>query len=291
MTAYRLTQLGDRETAAQIADRADALISDPDDPRRLWLFGRGWGGGMFFEGRFEEYRHVLQDMLRLARAHEQRFAEAMILYGRVLSEAYAGQHAAAIASAEALCALVRDRSTAMQSLALYGLGEALRESGALDRALECLERSSILARANQMRFQSGVASVSVATIRDHVGDPPGALETFREVIDFWRFGGLWVQQWVTLRNLAELFGRLGEDEPTAILLAASETSSTAVPSFGAQGERLTALKAQLVERMGAAAFEAASERGRTMSDEEAVAYAEAEIDRTLESLRLSQAQV
>ena len=49
------------------------------------------------------------------------------------------------------------------------------------------------------------------------GREPDVLRGYREVIDYWDRAGNWTQQWVTLRNLAQLLRRLGDDEPALLL--------------------------------------------------------------------------
>jgi tetratricopeptide (TPR) repeat protein len=196
----------------------------------------------------------------------------------------AGNHAEAVRMAEAGYTLLRTSSSAMQGFALYYLGEALLAAGQdLERALECLDRSIELCRVNALHFWVGTALVAKASLRARHGDPLEALPMFSDIIDRWRRAGEWSRQWVTLRNLTELFGRIGADDAATTLDAAAESSPTAEPSIGPQGDRLAQLRRKLHERMGAEAFAAACERGGMMSDEEAVAYAKTEIDRVLAS--------
>jgi hypothetical protein len=109
-----------------------------------------------------------------------------------------------------------------------------------------------------------------------------ALVALGEVIDEFRRAGTWPMQWTTLRNLIELFARFGADEAAAELLAASEASESATPSYGAQAERLAEIATELDERLGPERIRAASARGRAMTDSQAVACAKAEIDRALD---------
>ena len=57
----------------------------------------------------------------------------------------------------------------------------------------------------------------------HVAD---ALRRYRDLIDYWHRSGNWTQQWVTLRNLAQLLRRLGDNQPAALLDAAAEQRRT-----------------------------------------------------------------
>ena len=58
-----------------------------------------------------------------------------------------------------------------------------------------------------------------------------ALRGYREFIDYWDRAGNWTQQWVTLRNLAQLLRRLGDDEPAALLDATADQAPDA-PAAG-----------------------------------------------------------
>jgi len=54
-----------------------------------------------------------------------------------------------------------------------------------------------------------------------------ALRGYREVIDYFARTGNWTHQWATLRNLADLLRRLGDDEPAALLDAAADSAPDA----------------------------------------------------------------
>jgi hypothetical protein len=47
------------------------------------------------------------------------------------------------------------------------------------------------------------------------------------VIDYFARTGNWTHLWVTLRNLADLLRRLGDDEPAAVLEAAADRAPDA----------------------------------------------------------------
>ncbi|MGH3700200.1 MAG: hypothetical protein ACRDRR_02935 [Pseudonocardiaceae bacterium] len=55
------------------------------------------------------------------------------------------------------------------------------------------------------------------------------------MIDYWAVTGNWTHQWVTLRNLAGLLRRLGDDEPAALLDAAADQAPDA-PAAGPAGD-------------------------------------------------------
>jgi tetratricopeptide (TPR) repeat protein len=239
------------------------------------------GNAALFEGRLDDSRRWFEEVLDLARANGDRFREIYALDCVALTHAYAGRHASALVPAEEALDLARPSGPAMEGFALYHLGEVLAASGSdPERALECLDRSIVLCEANRMRFNVGVATVTAASLRTRHGDAVEALRMFRDAVDIWRLAGTRTQLWTTLRNLVELFCRIGSDEEAVILLSAAASSETAPPSFGTEAEGLEGLRATLAGRMDG--FDAVWERGRTMSDDDTVRYALAEIDRALE---------
>ena len=286
VTALMLALLGSggrEETMAELGPRIMRFIDDPDDAKRAraYLFASLRSANT---GRFDEADRLIDEYLRLARASEAQLGNRVFaLAASGMARSNHGNHRAAIAQGEEACSIAQGGSTALQGLALYYLGEAvLAEGEALDRAQAHLDRAMELLRDNAMHFWVGVTTVALASLRARHGDPAEALQMFSDLLDRWRRLGDWTRQWVTVRNLAELFGRIGLDEPAAALMIASQTSATAPPDVGQQAERLAELRSVLADRMGDDAFAAASARGRTMPDDETVAYAKVEIERALE---------
>ncbi|MEX0874197.1 MAG: BTAD domain-containing putative transcriptional regulator [Actinomycetota bacterium] len=276
---------GDRDLGRDMAARALAAIDDRDAAIRLYPLLVS-ARQCFFTGDRDGCVRFSDEARRVADLHGERTLSISARIFAPLIEAYSGNHEHAIALAEGVLPIAREHSSPMYACACYALGEVLAEAGSdPDRALDLLATAITLFRAHDMRFWTGVALVTSASLRARHGDPSEALMTFLDAIEQFRFRGVWMQQWTTLRNLTELFGRLGLDEPAAVLLAASETAKRAVPVFGAQAERLGALAEDLRGRLGDDVFRAATERGRALSDEEAVALAKTEIDRALELTR------
>jgi hypothetical protein len=54
-----------------------------------------------------------------------------------------------------------------------------------------------------------------------------ALVGYGDLIDYWERSGNWTQQWVTLRNLAQLLRLLGDEKPARLLDAAAQESPDA----------------------------------------------------------------
>jgi hypothetical protein len=138
--------------------------------------------------------------------------------------------------------------------------------------MELLDACLELARAVDNRFLVGVALVSVSSLRGRHGEPGEAIRTFLEVIRLWQSAGNWSQQWTTLRNVIELFVRLGVDRPAAALLGALQVAPTAAPPFGADAERLVYARRTLTSRLGARPFAAAIAEGEAMTPEVVIGY-------------------
>lgn len=105
-----------------------------------------------------------------------------------------------------------------------------------------------------------------------------------QVIDRWQRAGNWTQQWITLqwitlRNVIDLLSRLGADEPAAVLCGALDASRNAASLFGADVDRLASTAAALRVRLGEQRYRRCLDRGAAMTDEGAVMFATAEIDR------------
>jgi tetratricopeptide (TPR) repeat protein len=282
-SAFAAFARGDREGAVAVATQAIELIDDANDPRRLLpTYANAYI--RFFDGDREATTYWHRETQRVASlcGEEESYFVITGDIGVAMVEAYSGNHVRAREVAEDLLPRARRHSTAMYGWASYVIGEVLAEAGAdPGEALEHLDRAVSLLRANGMRWQEGVALLTASSQHARRGDLDDALRGFREAIDRFRFIGVWNFLWTALRNAVELFGRIGRDESAAALLAASESSKTAVPTYGAQAERLDAVRHVLNERMGADAFGRASALGRSMPDEEAVTYAMAEIDSAL----------
>jgi hypothetical protein len=102
---------------------------------------------------------------------------------------------------------------------------------------------------------------------------------FPEVVEHWRSLGNWTQQWTTLRNVIDLFVRLGVDAPAAVLLGAVRAADTAAPAFGPDAESLAAARGLLLSRLGPARFTSEAALGESMSADDVVAFACAELRR------------
>jgi hypothetical protein len=162
----------------------------------------------------------------------------------------------------------------------YAFGEALAGVNS-DEAIIAIDAALARSRATGNRFLAGVALVSAASIRARHGDPRTALPLFGQVIDHWKRAGNWTQQWITIRNVIDLFARLGSDVAATVLCGAVDASRTAPGLFGADADRLTSTKASLRARLGDPDYQRCYTRGAAMTDDAALVFAVTEINRCL----------
>ena len=144
-----------------------------------------------------------------------------------LAAAYAGQLAQARELNDQLAAAAE--SPTLRAFAAFVTGEIISLTGVRERAEQHYSQAIDLARASGATFLVGIASVGLVTIRVEIGRLPEALRGYRDLIEYWDRSGNWTQQWVTMRNLAQLLRRLGEDEAAVLLDTAAEHAPDAPP--------------------------------------------------------------
>ena len=122
-------------------------------------------------------------------------------------------------------------SPSMVSFGAYVAGEIEGRAGAIGAAEEHYVRAVELARGSGATFLVGVATVGLLSARARAGHVADTLRGYREVIDYFAGTGNWTHLWATLRNLAELLDRLGDDRSAAVLRAAADRAPDA-PAVG-----------------------------------------------------------
>ena len=110
-------------------------------------------------------------------------------------------------------------------------------------AVEPLREAVVGARAVGTAYVEGVAMVSLLSAAVRSGDHGVAVETFPDAVRHWQRSGMWVQQWTTLRLLAELLVELDVLEPAAVLLGAADADADAPRVSGPDVDRVRALAA------------------------------------------------
>jgi predicted ATPase/DNA-binding SARP family transcriptional activator len=233
----------------------------------------------FFEGRLDEAAQLWEQALAAGRRAGDHFHASHMAGNAALAHGYQGHRD----DGRRLAALADEIARGIgnptaRAWALYVSGEILMDDDP-DTALPRLNESVRLARAVENRFVLGVALLSASSLRGRHGDPSEAIPMMLEAIRHWQRAGNWTQQWTTLRNVVELFVRLGADEPAAVLMGAIEAASTAAPVFGPDAERLTAARRTLSTRLGSQPLMALTARGATMEPHSVVHLACAELTR------------
>jgi predicted ATPase/DNA-binding SARP family transcriptional activator len=152
-----------------------------------------------------------------------------------LATAYAGDPDKARALNEQ--GLAGARSPTMLAWGAYVAGEIENRAGRRGPAEQHYVRAIDLARTSGATFLVGVATVGLLTVLADAGRVHDALRGYREVIDYFARTGNWPHQWVTLRNLAHLLRRLGDDEASELLLAAADRAPDAPADDRSPGAR------------------------------------------------------
>ena len=153
------------------------------------------------------------------------FRSSELLGVAALALAYSGDAGGArVLNSRALAGAV---SPSMRSWNAYVTGEIETSVGRRDRAEPHYVRAITLARASGATFLVGVASVGLLAAQAAAGRVAEALTGYREVVDYFARTGNWTHQWTTLRNLADLLRRLGDDQPAARLDAAADAAPDA----------------------------------------------------------------
>ncbi|MEV4920696.1 BTAD domain-containing putative transcriptional regulator [Streptomyces tirandamycinicus] len=150
-----------------------------------------------------------------------------------LATAYAGDPAEARRLNER--GLAEAVSPSMRAWGAYVAGEIDSLAGRGEAAEEWYVRAVETARGSGATFLVGVATVGLLSLRARTGRVREALGGYREVIDYFARNGNWTHLWVTLRNLAALLRRLGDDETAALIESAADRAPDAPAVEGRAG--------------------------------------------------------
>jgi predicted ATPase/class 3 adenylate cyclase/DNA-binding SARP family transcriptional activator len=241
---------GDLPRAQALGERIVTIAGEATIARYGWHL---LGVVAALQGRLDDAGHACGRMADLARRDGDHYHAAFASAVLALTQLYAGDESAAIATLGAN-RVEAVRSGAPSALAhnAYVMGEILTATEP-EQALAHLDRAVALSDAVGADFIRGIARVSATSVRVRHSDPATAASALLEVIVHWERAGNWRQQWTTLRHAVELFTRIGDDKAAATVLGAIEAHDRNL--FGADAERLSAMRAALVARLGAAAGE------------------------------------
>ena len=228
-------------------DAVEALLVDlPDDPSARHAH-EVLGDLHIYRGSFEASVERFRAAERLAeRAGDSftvlhsRMNQAMALgYGGDVEQALAGLGQVRLETSAAGIGVV----TAWCD---FAEAELVAETQPL-RALELVERTVAEADQAGWRMLAGVGRLTASSLRARTADPADAIPGFERLIRHWALHGDGTHQWTTLRNLVDLFIRLGAYAPAARLLGAVSVAPR--PTFGAEEERLGAARDAVLQHL------------------------------------------
>jgi tetratricopeptide (TPR) repeat protein len=113
----------------------------------------------------------------------------------------------------------------------YTAGELASIDGRYGDAERHYRRAIELASDVGSTFVVGIASLGLLTVLRATGSTRDTLNGYREVLEYWRHAGNWIQAWTTMRNLADVLADLDDTETARTLLAAADRDADA-PAVG-----------------------------------------------------------
>lgn len=141
----------------------------------------------------------------------------------------------------------------------YAEGEAHARDDP-DRAVAAFEVAIELADGVGNRFLSGVTRVSAASVYGRSADPDRALQAFPRLIAEWQRRGNLTHLVTSLRNVTDLFVRVGAHEAAAQLFGALQGRDLK-GSYGDEARRLAAARTSLERALGSGLLERSMARG------------------------------
>jgi predicted ATPase/DNA-binding SARP family transcriptional activator len=234
-------------------DGAGALLVDlPDEPVARHAH-EVLGDLHTYRGELDAALEHFRRAERSARRADDRFTVLHSRGSQSIVLGYAGRVDDGLELVEAV-----RREAASERLAIasawcdYAEGELLADAEP-DRAVELVERAVEVADRAGWWMLAGVGRLTVSSLRARTVDPVDAIPGFERLIRHWEGLGDETHQWTTLRNLVELFVRLGAHAPAARLIGA--VSRAPRPSFGAERERLEGAEQTVRRHLGDGADE------------------------------------
>lgn len=237
------------------------------------LAERAVGNALFYLGETADALQWIDRMVTASRESGQDALVAHACYMASVARTSVGDHSAAMTLAtESRLAAQRCRAPTALAQADYAAG-LLCEHDDPDRAMSLLHASAETAASVDNRWLRAFARTEELSVRAQHGELVAALEGFLDVVDTWFRGGDWANQWLSVRHLFGLFVEVGANETAAVLHGAIQAAgaTTALPFEPGDAARTISLVATVRERLGAAEFSSATERGRSMRDEDVVA--------------------
>ena len=238
------------------------------------LAERTLGNAYFYVGHPDEALEWMDRMVIAARATAEPCRLAHALYMRSVAETSVG-HAVrgAIMAGEARAAANACQAPTALAQADYAHGLALESTEPVASRAR-LAAAADAARAAGNRWIETFATTEVLWIDAELGAVESALRGYENVIEAWYRGGDWASQWLSLRRVFGLLQRTGQHDAAAVVYGgiAAAGASAALPLRPEDAASLQASLDQLCDTLGGERFQAARERGATMTDHALVAF-------------------
>lgn len=264
---------GDLGAAEDTIARGLAIAAGVEGAPRAWWCVAAANVVALFRGDHDRAERLALEALEAAT--DSPLWQVILAGDVVLARLYAGDVDGAREAIAACSRLAADcGSPTARSWSLFIEGEVALVHDPT-HAVTLLEEALAVARTVSSSFVEGVAMVSLLSAATRADDHGRAIDAVPIVVGHWqRLGGMWVQQWTTLRILAELLGSLGLDEDAVVLLAAAETyGADAAEVVGTDAERERALRAALRSRLGDDGYARCEARGQRLTRRDVVAHA------------------
>jgi predicted ATPase len=236
-----------------LAERALAS----SEPRAVAVALEALADIAMYQGDLPRCRALGRQLRDLGEQIDDRHAIALGLVDETLALAYGGDPAGALGLLGQL-----DRSGFAPSDVAwlrYAEGEALAGEDP-NRAVAAFEDAIERADGVGNLFLGGVARVSVTSVHAKSADPTGALHAFARLIEDWQRHGNLTHLVTSLRNLIELFVRIGALEPAGQILGAVQANRVK-RTYGDEARRLAAVHWSLEQALGARRLERAIAQG------------------------------
>ena len=238
-------QSGDLGAAEHYADRAVEVASRSSHPGAGRGAAEASGDVAGFRGDDREALRHFERALAIAREQGDAVRIVVNLVDLSLQAGYLGEvERAEEALAEARRRTANGACSSLVAWIAYGEGEAFAETDP-PRALRSLDEAIELADAASALFIAGVAGLTRTGLLARTGEPREAIQGMITMLEHWRRGGAWVQQWITLRSVVDLLVRLDDPAEAAVVLGAIDASGSAAEISGPDASRMAGARATI----------------------------------------------
>jgi predicted ATPase len=257
--------------AARATAHAIASAGRPTQTRRAAL--EASADVALLAGELDRARAEFSDAHELALAAGDQLQAVWDIGSAAVAAGYAGDIQRAMhLAAEASTAAEQCGSPSARAFAHFAIGEILAGEQP-DAAETHLYQAIELAALADSRFVTGLAEVALAALHGRKQDVGAALTHCQSALHRWHRAGAWTPLWVTMRIVIAVLARAGSLENATTLLAAAQTARTGAPPFGVDAVTMRDTADLLRTTLGDETFDRYLERGRSMTEEDALQFA------------------